>query len=180
MSDTGPSQPPPRIYVASLADYNAGYLHGVWIDATDEIEDIWAAITQMLVASHSPNSEEWVIHDYEGFYGLRLGEYESIERVAAVARGISDHGEAFAVWVDHCEPSVDELDGFTDAYLGQWATVAAYARSLLEDYGEEIDEVGPDHLRPYFSFDLDAYARDLATEANIVEGHGGVYVFACS
>ena len=32
----------PRIYVACLAAYNAGYLHGAWIDANqtaDQIED---------------------------------------------------------------------------------------------------------------------------------------------
>ena len=30
-----------RIYVADLATYNAGHLHGVWIDACDDIGDIW-------------------------------------------------------------------------------------------------------------------------------------------
>lgn len=45
MSDT------PRIYVASLSDYNAGTLHGEWIDATQELDDIWAEINAMLAAS---------------------------------------------------------------------------------------------------------------------------------
>ena len=27
----------PSIYVADLAAYNNGYLHGVWIDATQEL-----------------------------------------------------------------------------------------------------------------------------------------------
>ena len=31
-----------RIYVADLAAYNAGYLHGVWIDASQDLEDIQA------------------------------------------------------------------------------------------------------------------------------------------
>ena len=38
---TGPS---PRIYVASLSDYNAGRLHGVWIDAAEELDEIWSQI----------------------------------------------------------------------------------------------------------------------------------------
>ena len=31
-----------RIYVADLAAYNAGHLHGVWADATQELDDILA------------------------------------------------------------------------------------------------------------------------------------------
>lgn len=41
----------PRIYVASLSDYNAGRLHGEWIDATQELDDIWAEIHAMLAKS---------------------------------------------------------------------------------------------------------------------------------
>ena len=48
----------PRIYVADLAAYNAGYLHGIWIDATQEIENIWQQIRTMLAASPMENAEE--------------------------------------------------------------------------------------------------------------------------
>jgi len=34
-----------RIYVACLSTYNNGFLHGEWIDATLEIDDIWATIS---------------------------------------------------------------------------------------------------------------------------------------
>ena len=46
----------PRIYVACLASYNAGILHGEWIDATDA-DEIREAIETMLSKSrHSlPN-----------------------------------------------------------------------------------------------------------------------------
>ena len=37
-----------RIYVACLAAYNNGKLHGVWIDATDDIDDIQDQINDML------------------------------------------------------------------------------------------------------------------------------------
>lgn len=52
----------PRIYVACLAAYNAGTLHGKWIEATQDIEDIWKEIRDMLASSPEPNSEEWAIH----------------------------------------------------------------------------------------------------------------------
>ncbi|WP_339798097.1 antirestriction protein ArdA, partial [uncultured Hyphomonas sp.] len=51
----------PRIYVACLAAYNNGRLHGAWIDATTP-EEIRAAVRAMLAASPEPDAEEWVIH----------------------------------------------------------------------------------------------------------------------
>src|SRR5713101_9164870 len=94
---TGPERPEqhearredhPRIYVASLSDYNAGRLHGAWINANQEPEELQAAISAMLAKSKEPIAEEWAIHDYEGFEPLRLSEYESIEHVSRIAHGI--------------------------------------------------------------------------------------------
>lgn len=47
----------PRIYVSSLSDYNAGNLHGVWIDADQSADDIRAEIAAMLRDSKYPNVE---------------------------------------------------------------------------------------------------------------------------
>jgi len=52
-----------RIYVASLSDYNAGRLHGAWIDATQDADEIEAEVQEMLAASPEPIAEEWAIHD---------------------------------------------------------------------------------------------------------------------
>ena len=56
-----------RIYVACLAAYNNGILHGSWIDATESPDAMMDAIQKMLGCSPIPNAEEWAIHDYEGF-----------------------------------------------------------------------------------------------------------------
>jgi hypothetical protein len=40
----------PRIYVASPSDYNAGRLHGVWLEATD-IQRVRSGVAAMLKAS---------------------------------------------------------------------------------------------------------------------------------
>jgi Antirestriction protein (ArdA) len=45
-----------RIYVACLAAYNAGYLHGEWIDVTDT-DSINEQVQAMLKASPIPNDE---------------------------------------------------------------------------------------------------------------------------
>lgn len=53
----------PRIYVASLSDYNNGLLHGEWIDAGQEPDEIHEQVQAMLAESESPGAEEWAIHD---------------------------------------------------------------------------------------------------------------------
>ncbi len=86
----------PRIYVASLADYNSGRLHGRWIDAGQSAEAIREQIAEMLAESKEPIAEEWAIHDYEGFGDLGLSEWQDIDKVAEVAFLIGEHGPVFA------------------------------------------------------------------------------------
>lgn len=92
----------PAIYVASLSDYNEGTLHGEWIDATLDAEDIQAEIAEMLEASTIPTAEEWAIHDHEGF-PVKLGEWESAEWISALGQAIEWHG------ADIVEAAVDHL-----------------------------------------------------------------------
>jgi len=77
---------PIRIYVACLAAYNNGQLHGTWIEVTDE-DTIWQAVQAMLAASPiEKDAEEWAIHDYEGFEGAEVGEYYSFEPISTIKR----------------------------------------------------------------------------------------------
>ncbi|MDR0779720.1 MAG: antirestriction protein ArdA, partial [Pseudomonadales bacterium] len=61
----------PRIYVACLAAYNNGILHGAWLDAAQEPEALQNEVRDMLAASPIAGAEEWAIHDYEGFGEIR-------------------------------------------------------------------------------------------------------------
>ena len=81
----------PKIYVACLAAYNNGKLHGAWIDADQSSEAIYEEIQEMLKSSPEPLAEEWAIHDYEGFGDIRLSEWESIELIADMAAFINEH-----------------------------------------------------------------------------------------
>ena len=56
----------PRIYVACLASYNAGRLHGLWIDATDDVDAMQAEINRMLAASPEPNVQRQIYVDEDG------------------------------------------------------------------------------------------------------------------
>ena len=84
MSDSGDV---PRIYVACLASYNAGTLHGEWIEASQSADEIHKEIQSMLRRSREPIAEEWAIHDYEYFGGYELSEWESIDASPALAKG---------------------------------------------------------------------------------------------
>lgn len=44
-----------RFYAACLASYNSGVLHGRWIDATDDVEEMQEEIAAMLRESRFPN-----------------------------------------------------------------------------------------------------------------------------
>jgi len=82
-----------RIYVADLAAYNSGKLHGVWIDATQELEDIQAQVSAMLAARPEGFAEEYAIHDYEGFGGYALSEYQGLQSAHEIACFIEEFGE---------------------------------------------------------------------------------------
>jgi len=59
---TGPDlRDAPRVYVACLAAYNNGRLHGAWIEVTKP-DVIMEHVRAMLAASPEPNAEEWAIH----------------------------------------------------------------------------------------------------------------------
>lgn len=166
-----------RIYFACLAAYNNGILHGEWIDADQSADELHEAVRRMLAASPQPGAEEWAIHDFEGFGELRLGEYESLERIADIAAGIAEHGPAFTAWLSYDE-SRDPSDSaaFQDAYRGEWDSLRAYAEDYAEQTGmnDAADEAGS----PYVVVDIDMLTRDLDIELYTAESdHRTVYVF---
>src|SRR5262245_53299918 len=101
-----------RIYVASLADYNAGTLLGRWIDTDKGEEHIWDEIKSLLADSREPVAEEWAIHDCEGFGSLSLSEYADIATVARLSQLIQEHGPVFAELVGYLggTDSIDEAE----------------------------------------------------------------------
>ena len=148
------TQTTPKVYVACLAAYNNGILHGSWIDANQEAEAIHEAIKDMLAKSPIANAEEWAIHDYEGFCGLRLSEYESIESVAEMAAMIEEHGEAWAKFAEYEGIEYATLERFEEAYAGEWLSEEEFA----EELASETMEI-PEHLS--FYIDYEKLARDL-------------------
>jgi antirestriction protein len=177
----------PRIYVASLSDYNNGILHGDWLDATDEPDQLHAGINTMLATSpttrrYGEPAEEWAIHDYEGFGPLRIGEYTGVERISRLARGIAEHGLAFAAWAAYVgDTEADLLDQFEDRYQGEWRDVEDYADDLLDqlDVDRYISDA-PQWLQTYLNIDVKSFAHDLEISGDIIaeESDNGVWIFS--
>ena len=179
-------EPPagPRIYAASLSDYNAGILHGVWLEAAQEVDDIQAGVEQMLAASPTTRrygdvAEEWAIHDSENFAPFQPGEYMPLAELAEIGEGISSCGPAFAHYANLLDPGsrADELRLFDDRYRGHWESMTNYAEQMLDDLDVDLDGLIPEWLRPYVSLDVEAFGRDLQTEVSTSDGDGGIYVF---
>lgn len=162
-----------KIYVADLAAYNAGTLHGVWINATDDPDDIQEQVNAMLAASPQDDAEEYAIHDYEGFDGYTLSEYEGLESAHEIACFIDDYPDIGG----HLLSEVGDLDEARkmaeENYCGCYASLADYAQELTEE-----TTTIPDHLAYYINYE--AMGRDMELNGDVVTletGYNEVHVF---
>ncbi|MFJ8699487.1 antirestriction protein ArdA [Streptomyces ardesiacus] len=147
----------PRIYVASLTDYNNAILHGEWIDADQDPDQIHAEVQAMLKKSPAARkygdvAEEWAIHDYEGFYGISLSEWESFERVSAIAKLLKEHPPALVAYYvgDHELGEIPDL--IEDRLLHEseeWSEVRAVTEwhwEILERREDIPQDIKDSHL----------------------------------
>ena len=172
--------PQPRIYIASLSDYNAGRLHGRWINAARPADELREDIAAMLARSPEPIAEEWAIHDYTDFCGTSVDEHEDLETVSELARGIAQHGHAFAAWALLVDNEREGLARFEEAFLGTWDKVEDYAEELLDGIGAtaELAQL-PEWLHPYVKLDIEGFTRDLVLGGDIlaIDDNGRAHIF---
>ncbi|ADG10935.1 antirestriction protein ArdA [Caulobacter segnis] len=164
----------PRIYVACLAAYNSGWLHGAWIEVEGDEAAVWSAIGAMLKASPVAGAEEFAIHDHEGFGGVEIGEHASIGRVVEIAAFLRARGALGALVLAELGGDLGAAAAALDAqYHGVFDSLADCFQALTE---ETVDIPAP--LRLYI--DYEAMARDarLNGEVFTVEtAPGAVHVF---
>jgi antirestriction protein len=179
MSDT------PRIYVACLASYSAGTLHGKWIDLEGkDKDDVQEEVNQVLRSSPFPNvmvehegkqvpsAEEWAIHDYDEF--PNLGEYPGLDKVMEVASAIEEHGEAYEAYMSMVGTDYATVESFEEAYNGEWDSEKDFAYDLVDSLG--MLEGIPESIQNYFNYD--AFTRDLFMgDYTSVDLNGKCYVF---
>jgi antirestriction protein len=161
-----------RIYVACLAAYNNGILYGRWIDAHQEAWTIYGEIADMLRMSPIPDAEEWAIHDYEGFEGVRVEEYAGIDDVAGKAAFIVEHGKLGAELITYYGSLNDARQAIEERYMGAYASVADFAQELTEQ-----STVIPETLRYYIDYDRMARDMEISDLVTIQISMDQVYVF---
>ena len=163
-----------RIYVADLAAYNNGRLHGVWIDATEEMDDIWAQVNQMLKSSPEGFAEEYAIHDYEGFGGYRVSEYEGLESAHNVAVFIEEHGEIAGELLNNFGGDLEDAKkAIEENYSGCYKSLAEYAEELTEQTAEV-----PENLAFYIDYERMGRDMELGGDFYTIEtGFEEVHVF---
>ncbi|GLQ19505.1 antirestriction protein ArdA [Algimonas porphyrae] len=168
-----PSGDRPAIYVACLASYNSGILHGDWIWA-DDADDMRDATRAMLARSPEPDAEEWAIHDHAGFEGARIEEYQSFETVADIAGFIEELGELGAKVLEHFGQDLDDARKAFEDYCGEFESLADYAEELTTECGTNI----PESLRHYI--DYAAMGRDMEINGDVFtvqSGHAEIHIF---
>ena len=170
---TPPDPDPIRIYVACLAAYNNGHLHGRWIEVTDEAT-IWQAVQDMLAASPvEEDAEEWAIHDYEGFAGAEVGEYFSFQNVVELADYIRERGELGAQVLNYYGGNIEDAKARFEEYAGEYDSLADYAEELTEQSGIEISE----SLAPYIDYKAMAHDYEQSGDFLTFRVCGNIHIF---
>jgi len=181
-SRESPRELHPRVWIGSLADYNNGTLTGEWVDAAVDGAELSAAARAIVANSEQPDAEEWAIFDHDEFGSWTPGESEDLHIVARVARGIAEHGAAFAAWAELHDADEAMLDSFSDAYLGAYDSAEAWAETVMDDLGvqTQIEEALPGDIARYVRLDSGAWAQDAWLSGDVAIVHrpgGGVWIF---
>lgn len=173
----------PKIYVTCLSAYNNGYLHGSWIDANQDPDDIHTEINHMLSTSPVADSEaceEYAIHDFENFDGVEINEYDSIEYISALALAIEEYGTPFSLYIEHLgyDDIEQAISDFQDNYSGCFESIEDYAQDYYQQTGqlETIEQAG---LNSYY-IDWSKIAHDWQCSGDLLfleESYNEIHVF---
>ena len=179
----------PRVYVASLADYNNGDLLGRFFlleDYTDAgdllsgIGDMLRHYDELYPLPFGAKREEYAVHDYEHIpkqlYSESMDFKAVYEWLDAIADMDEERTEAYDLYINNG----DEPAQFNDRYMGKYGdrpydddyTAATYAEeSYYEQYGE--DSI-PTQLQDHINWG--SMANDLVLGGDIFISNGHVFL----
>ena len=166
--------PDNQIYVACLAAYNSGHLHGEWITPATDKEELQEQINKILKGSPVADAEEWAVHDYNDF--PNLGEYPGLDNIIKVQEAITEHGADVVLgflegW------TVEDLEHVGDAYYGTYASFGDFAEQFAHETIEGLNEDST--LARYFNYG--AFERDLENDFHEAEDASGQsIIFNCN
>lgn len=168
-----------KIYIACLASYNNGFLHGKWFDLNDfnDADDLREAITNDVLESkdnpttvkYGETCEEFAIHDFEAPKGVDIKEYSDLDELMEMNEILNDdNGEIILALKSHV--GLDSIEAAKDYYdenhCGEFKSDTDFAFDVAENVmcwnlSEGIGRY----------FDAEAFARDLMFEHFEIDGH---------
>ncbi len=167
-----PDPDTPRIYVACLAAYNNGHLHGSWIGVEDE-DSIHEAVRAILKSSPIPDAEEYAIHDYENFDGVTINEYDSFARVVEIAEFLENCSGFGGKLLENYGGDIEDAESALERYNGEYESLADFAEELTESTTQI-----PENLKYYI--DYKSMARDMEMNGDVFTietGYKEIHVF---
>jgi antirestriction protein len=151
----------PRIYVADIADEEAGIYNGIWIEIDRETtkDFLLENIKRMLnIKGHT----KWAVRDYENLPDA-LGESPDLTEVLEVARAVIEYGlELITGFLSVF--SREELNTFNNRFLGLYSSLKGYGYKRINDAYHLREQMGS--ISQYF--DYERFARDLEFSGDIV------------
>ena len=165
----------PRIYVACLASYNNGCLFGRWIEVQEDEAALRSEVCAMLHASPEPAAEEWAIHDFDGFHGIEVREYDSFSHVVKLAGFAEEHGKLGAEVLSYYGGDLEDArTALEDRYAGAFESLTDFAEEVASEHFAYVH----DSMKNYI--DYEAIGRDMALSGDIITfdlAHDDVRVF---
>ncbi len=156
-----------KIYLTNLGKYNEGELVGEWIEmpiSEEELQEVFKRI------GINEEYEEFFITDYEcDIEGVKIGEYESIEKLNEIAEAFEDINEHESIII---QAMLSEGYSLEDAIEKKDDCMMYPNCEDMEDVAREYaEQVGlldgiPENLQNYFDFE--AFGRDMSFEGQYV------------
>ena len=150
----------PSVYCGTYAKYNNGSLFGQWIDLTTF--DSYDEFHNYCCALHADEDDpELMMQDYECFpycyYDDCMGE-DGFDKIKLYWEMCEEHkAEAVDAWLSlTCG---DDLDGFEEAYQGEWDSEVEFAEYIFDECYCDVLRSLPRNFTYYI--DYKAFARDL-------------------
>jgi len=174
----------PRIYVASLSDYNNGRLEGKWFDFSDysDASELMDAIQEMLDEitekyNDGEVREEWAVHDYEYIPSTLASEYmgeSDFQQIYDVMEVADERGIPMEVLMERVgDTGNDDYQSVADSLM--FVVSGNDESDIVHEYESQIGEFDFDfwqnHIyidsvteRVMYSEDVDRFREDIQYE----------------
>ena len=181
-----PDHGQPQVWAGALAAYNNGDLHGAWIDVTSDLDEVMAAVQEVLSTSPVKGEEEWDVMDtsnvVEGFRCSVEGAVLSV----GICEALKDAGQsdprgllgAYVDWqgADTLTDPHDAAEEILDKLLGKYENLRHYADEVA---AEVLEQQGiTDGHFAYRFFNWASHAHDMDCNGDVHVSDEG-YVFDC-